>query len=131
MHQVDAYIDALPAPLDAAATAVRQLLFEAVPSLEERFSFKLPFYHYFGMFCYLRHNPQQQALDVTFTRGSELAIAFPQLERRNRAVGASLVLQTVSDIYGLELPAVLQAAAEWQQEAKLMGVALVAKKRGV
>ncbi|TAD86818.1 MAG: hypothetical protein EAY75_07165 [Bacteroidetes bacterium] len=128
MHQVDVYIETLPPPLNAVAAEVRQLLFEKVPHIEERFSFKLPFYHYLGMFCYLRYNPELQALDLTFTRGKDLQMAFPQLELRNRATGASAVLKTMADITLLEVPLMVEAAADWQQEAKAMGRQLVNKK---
>jgi hypothetical protein len=129
MHQVDAYIEALPAPLDAVAAAVRQLLLDSVPDLEERYSFKLPFYHYLGMFCYLRRNPEQQGLDLTFIRGTDLAVAFPQLERRNRAMGASVLLTKMADIHALEVPLMVSAAADWQREAKALGVPMVKRKK--
>jgi hypothetical protein len=51
---VDEYIEALPQPQQAIADKVRATLLESIPHLDERFSFKLPFYHYYGMFAYLR-----------------------------------------------------------------------------
>jgi len=51
MHRsVDHYIEALPSEKQIIATAVRDIIV-AVPGIEEKFSFKIPFYTYFGMLC--------------------------------------------------------------------------------
>ena len=54
---VDTYIDNLSDTQQAITENVRRLLFNLVPGIQEKLSFKIPFYHYFGMFCYINAIP--------------------------------------------------------------------------
>ncbi len=128
MHQIDSWIEALPESLIETAHKARELIFETVNGVEERYSFKLPFYHYFGMFCFLTYNRKLKALDVTFIRGKDLIEIFPQLELRDRATAASIVLRQPGDISRLQLQEVLATAAAWQQEAKQLNIPFMKKK---
>jgi hypothetical protein len=47
--EVDNYIDSLPENLQEIAEIIRKMLFHIVPDIQESFSFKVPFYKYFGM----------------------------------------------------------------------------------
>ena len=127
MHQIDSWIEALPASLIETAHKTRELIFETVNGVEEKYSFKLPFYHYFGMFCFLTYNRKLNALDVTFIRGKDLIELFPQLEQRDRATAASIVLHRLGDINRLQLQEVLVTAAAWQQKAKQLKIAFIKK----
>lgn len=113
--RVDQYIDGLDEHRAALATALRQLVWQAVPQVDERFSFKIPFYHYFGMFCYLNHIPE--GMELCFCRGKDLCMAFPQLEMGTRVMIAGVKLYSKADIKRLEVPTLLLAAAEWQVQA--------------
>ena len=115
-RQVDAYIDQLDTPLAETAAIIRQLLLESVPGIEEKFSFKIPFYHYHGMFCYL--NKTKSGLDLGFCRGKDLIMAFPQLDLRGRDMVASIVLTHPKDIQRLHIPELIIAAAAWNAEAR-------------
>jgi len=129
MHQIDTWIESLPEPLNETGQHVREMIFETVNGVEERYSYKLPVYHYVGLFCFLRHNTQLKALDVTFMRGKDLTAIFPQLEMRGRAAGGSIVLSRPADIVKLQLKEILITAAAWQQEAKQLKIPLVKKRR--
>jgi hypothetical protein len=126
-QQVDAYLDSLPQPHQAIAGKLRELLFDLVPGIEERFSFKVPFYHYHGMFCYLHYS--KTALHLCFCRGKDLVIAFPQLEQKNRVSIVSVTLHYMHDIYQLEISQLIAAAAEWNKEAALQKLPAIAKKK--
>ncbi len=128
MHQIDSWIEALPESLIETAHKARELIFETVNNVEEKYSFKLPFYHYFGMFCFLTYNRKLKTLDVTFMRGKDLLELFPQLELRDRVAAASIVLHQLSDIKRLQLQEVLATAAAWQQEAKQLKIPIIKKK---
>lgn len=65
---------------------------------------------------------------MCFCRGKDLITAFPQLEQKNRAAIASLTLTTLRDVHRLEVPQLILAAAEWNKEAKAMGIPMVKKK---
>lgn len=127
-RQVDAYIDQLDTPLAETAAIIRQLLLESVPGIEEKFSFKIPFYHYHGMFCYL--NKTKDGLDIGFCRGKDLIMAFPQLDLRGRDMVASVVLTQPKDIQQLQVPELIIAAAAWNEEAKRIRKSFLKKPFG-
>jgi len=127
-RNVDAFIESIPQPQKAIAEKLRELLFEFVPGIEERFSFKLPFYHFHGMFCYLHHD--KAGLHLCFCRGKDLVMVFPQLDQKTRASIASVTLHTMQDIHRLEIPQLITAAAEWNKEAALQKIPMVQRKHG-
>jgi hypothetical protein len=111
---VDRYIEALPDHKQEMAQQIRAVIM-AVPGVEEKLSFKIPFYHYFGMLCYI--NETKNGLDIGFCRGKDLVLAFPQLEMRDRTMVASVEVKTKADIYTFDLPQIILAAAAWNEEA--------------
>jgi len=64
MRTVDEYISNLPEEKRKLCETIREMIRENVPGIQEKFSFKIPFYHYFGMFLYL--NPNREGIDVGF-----------------------------------------------------------------
>jgi uncharacterized protein len=128
MSKVDDYIETLDDTSSNIAAQVRQLLLEYVPGIEEKFSFKIPFYHYFGMFCYI--NAIKDGIALGFCRGKDLAIAFPQLEVEGRKIVALVKLYSPKDIITKEVRRLIIAAAEWNQEAKRLKKPMVAAKKG-
>jgi uncharacterized protein len=124
---VDAYIESLPETKREIAEAIRELILTTVPDVEEKLSFKIPFYHYFGMFCYL--NEVEEGIDIGFCRGKDLVFAWPQLELRNRVMVASVIITSKKEIQTLQLEQLLLAASHWQIEAKQMNVPMVKAKK--
>lgn len=90
--QVDDYIKQLPVPQNMVAEKVRQLLLTWVPGIQEKLSFKIPFYHYYGMFCYIYKVPD--GIDPGFCRGKDLLHEFPQLELKGRAIVATITISS-------------------------------------
>jgi hypothetical protein len=126
MKLVDDYIESLEPLQQSIAAKLRDLLLEHIDGIEERFSFKIPFYYYFGMFCYINKIPGGVA--IGFCRGKDLVMAFPQLEQENRAMIALIRLYAVADIKTKEVLQVILAAAEWNREAKLQKIPMVKRK---
>ncbi len=124
---VDAYLFTLTEPQQVIANRLRKLLFELVPAIREKLSFKIPFYHYFGMFCYINAIPG--GIDLGFCRGKDLATEFPHLESRNRAIVASVALYSLTDIHEKEVHAIIVAAALWNEEAKKKKIPMVKKRK--
>ncbi|MFY7900618.1 MAG: DUF1801 domain-containing protein [Chitinophagaceae bacterium] len=110
--QVDAYIDALADIQQEIATIIRDLLWNNVNGLEEKFSFKIPFYHYFGMFCYIKTVPN--GIELCFCRGKDLVLAFPKLSMLNRTLIAGVTITNKKDIISLEIASLIQEAAALQ-----------------
>ena len=75
MRSVDEYIESLPDNKRELCSLLRELILSNVPGIEEKLSFKIPFYHYFGMFMYL--NNTKEGIDVAFCRGKDLLQEFP------------------------------------------------------
>ena len=113
---VDQYIESLPEEKQELCEYIRQLIFENVHGVEERFSYKLPVYHYFGMFMFM--NNTKEGIDVAFMRGKDLLEAFPQLEPKDRAIIASVCIKNKKDIVKYDIPQMIITAAAWNQEAK-------------
>ena len=117
-HAVSVYIEALPEPELQIAQMLRDMLYTEVAGIEERFSFKLPFYHYHGMFCYM-NKLKTGGIDLCFCRGKDLVMAYPQLQRKERAIMAGLPIYTVRDIYTMQIRELIIGAAAWQEQAKI------------
>ena len=124
---VDAYIESLPETKREIAEAIRELILTTVPDVEEKLSFKIPFYHYFGMFCYL--NEVEAGIDVGLCRGKDLVFAWPQLDLRNRVMVASVIITSKKEIQTFQLEQLLLAASHWQIEAKQMTLPMVKTKK--
>lgn len=124
---VDAYLFTLTDPQQIIANRLRLLLFELVPEIQEKLSFNIPFYHYFGMFCYINAIPD--GIDLGFCRGKDLVEEFPHFESRNRAIVASVTLYSLTDIYEKEVRAMIVAAALWNEEAKKKKIPMVKKMK--
>jgi uncharacterized protein len=126
LKKVDVYIDLLEEEKARLVKPLRQLIHSLVPGIEERLSFKIPFYHYFGMFCYI--NPVPGGIDLGFCRGKDLINEFPQLQLKDRAMVATLLVQSVKDIERLKIREVIAAAAIWNETAKNQSIPMVKRK---
>ncbi|MFT3680011.1 MAG: DUF1801 domain-containing protein [Ferruginibacter sp.] len=124
---VDAYIESLPDEQQQIAATLRQLILSLVPGVQEKLSFKIPFYHYFGMFCYINKVPGGIAL--CFCRGKDLLDAFPELEIKNRAIIACITLGSKKDIAQHKIADMITAAAYWNEEAKRLKIPMVKKQK--
>lgn len=127
MNLVDIYIDDLPENQKAIVTILRQMLYELVPNIQEKYSFKLPFYHYFGMFCYINKIPN--GIDFCFCRGKDLMNEFPQLLIKKRAKIAGVELYSLKDISTKEVKEIILTAAAWNKEAKQNNIPMVSKRK--
>jgi len=112
--QVDAFIDALEIEQQQIANTIRNILLTKVDGIEEKFSFKTPFYHYFGMFCYI--SKVKEGIELCFCRGKDLALAFPQLSMKNRKLIASVTITNSKEIAAFEIVQIIQEAAALQIE---------------
>jgi len=128
MRAVDDYVENLPDERRELCATLRELILSLVPGVEERLSFKIPFYHYFGMFMYL--NNTKEGIDVAFCRGKDLAELFPHLHSKGRAIVATVLIKKGTDIYSQQLKEIILTAAAWNKEAKELKKPMVkARKR--
>ncbi len=125
MKTVDAYIESLPDDRRILCEKLRELVIENVPGVEEKLSFKIPFYHFFGMFMYF--NNTKEGIDVAFCRGKDLTLLFPQLTQKGRAIVATVLVQHLQDITRLQIREIIVAAAAWNEEAWRLKIPMVKK----
>ena len=124
---VDAYIEGLPEEKQELCQQLREMILENIQGIEEKLSFKIPFYHYFGMFMFL--NQTKEGFDVAFCRGKDLLEAYPQLQQKDRAIIASVCIKTKKDIIDYDLRQMIITAAEWNKEAKQLNIPMVRKAK--
>jgi hypothetical protein len=118
-EKVDQYIESLPDEERLVAETLREMIFDLVPNVEERFSFKIPFYHYYGMFCYL-NRVKSGGLELAFCRGKDLILAYPELQLKGRAMIAGITIMKVRSMPESQLRTLIAGAAAWQQEASMV-----------
>jgi hypothetical protein len=111
------YIESLPELECTMASMIRETIISIVPEVEERFSFKIPFYHFFGMFCYINYLKNTGGIELAFCRGKDLVLAFPELQTSGRAMVAGLCFFKPEEVNHPIVKNVLEAAAAWQKEA--------------
>ncbi len=126
-QKVDDYIFNLSEKQQTVATHLRNLFLELVPQIQEKLSFKIPFYHHFGMFCYLNSIPN--GIDLCFCRGKDFASDFAGLELKGRAIVASVSLYSLRDIKTKEVREIIITAALWNEEAKKKKIPMVKKRK--
>jgi uncharacterized protein len=115
VNPVDNYIDGLPEDKKAIAAQLRSIIHALVPAVQEKFSFKIPFYHYFGMFCYI--NPVKDGIDLGICNGKSFADDFKHLEVKGRALIATVRLHTPKDIDAKQVEQIIATAAILKEEA--------------
>ncbi len=114
---VDGYIYHLPDTEREIAEILRNCIRDILPDATEKFSFKLPFYHYHGMFCYFNYIKKGGGMELAFCRGKDLLPAFPELEMKNRSMIAGITFRSKRDIDRLFVLQLIAEAAAWQRDS--------------
>ena len=120
---VDEYIESLPDEKREIAEQLREMILTLIPHVQEKLSFKIPFYHYHGMFCYL--NEVKDGIDLGLCRGKDLVDVLPQLEQGKRVMVASVIIRSKKEIQTKQIEEVLLTAANWQEEAKRLKISMI------
>ncbi len=124
---VDEYIESLSDEKREIAERLREMIHELIPHVQEKLSFKIPFYHYHGMFCYL--NEVKDGIDLGLCRGKDLVDVLPQLEQGKRVMVASVILRSKKEIQTKNIQEVILTAANWQEEAKRLRISMINTKK--
>ena len=96
MEEVDDYIYRLPEELRDVAQALRSILLSISPSIEEKYSYKVPFYYYHGPLCYI--NKMKDHIYIGFVKGYELDDEYDLLEKGDRKMVRIIRYGCISDI---------------------------------
>jgi uncharacterized protein YdhG (YjbR/CyaY superfamily) len=124
---VDEYIESLPDEKREIAEQLREMILTLIPHVQEKLSFKLPFYHYHGMFCYL--NEVKDGIDLGLCRGKDFVNVLHQLEQGKRVMVASVIVRSKKEIQTKQIEEVLLTAANWQEEAKRLKISMINTKK--
>ncbi len=124
---VDEYIESLPDEKREIAELLREMILTLIPHVQEKLSFKIPFYHYHGMFCYL--NEVKDGIDLGLCRGKDLVDVLPQLEQGKRVMVASVIVRSKKEIQTKQIEEVILTAANWQEEAKRLKISMINAKK--
>lgn len=124
---VDEYIESLPDEKREIAEQVREMILSLIPNVKEKLRFKIPFYHYHGMFCYI--NEVKDGIDLGLCRGKDLVNVLPQLEQGKRVMVASVIIRSTKEIQTKQIEEVLLTAANWQEEAKRLKISMINTKK--
>ena len=124
---VDEYIESLPDEKREIAEQLREMILTLIPHVQEKLSFKIPFYHYHGMFCYI--NEVKDGIDLGLCRGKDLVDVLPQLEQGKRVMVASVIIRSKKEILSKKIEDVLLTAANWQEEAKRLRISMINTKK--
>lgn len=71
MDNVEWYIAEKEPPVRAMLQKLHSIILACAPQIEAKLTYNIPFYYYFGRFCYL--NPKDNVVDLGFCRGALLA----------------------------------------------------------
>ena len=105
--QVDAFCTALKQPQKDIVQALRTLILEAAPGIEERLSHRIPFYFYHGRVFYISVYPNRVTLG--FCRGNSLADEHGLLSGNQQTV-RHYHLVTLADLKPKKLTPLLHEA---------------------
>ncbi len=69
-----------------------------------------------------------EGIHVTFLRGKDLMLSYPELENKERAIAASILITDKAALHHSSLREIIIAAAEWNEEAKRLKIPMVKRK---
>ncbi len=82
MEKVDQFIDQLPSKYKKVASTLREIINSSSPAIEEKYSYKVPFYYYLGPLCYI--NSRKDHIYLGFVYGNQLEDEYNVLEAGDR-----------------------------------------------
>jgi len=112
MKPVDTYFLNQPEPYQSIMLYVRSVILKTLPKIEERFSYKIPFYNYDKKpMVYINVLKGTDFVDVAFVQGILLEKEFPILRNyNNRKQVRSIQVKSLKDFDEFEFVALLEAA---------------------
>ena len=109
MEHIDVtfFIDQQPSELKSILRALRSIIFQTVPYVDESIKYDIPFYNYYGRLCFL--NPRNSTVLLGLCKGVLLANMHGLLEGTGKEV-RHIRIKHLKDIDQTALQALLQEA---------------------
>lgn len=120
MKPVDAYFLKQQEPYQSIMLYVRQVILKTLPNINERCSYKIPFYNLEKKpMIYLKILKGTNFVDVAFVQGVLLEKDFPELKNyNNRKQVRSIQIKQIEDLDELRFVALLKAAEKHLEQSK-------------
>ncbi|MBD0830564.1 DUF1801 domain-containing protein [Aestuariibaculum sediminum] len=120
MKLVDQYFLNQKEPYQSIMLYVRGIIFNALPEVEERYSYKIPFYNCHGKpMIYLNVLKGKNYVDVAFVQGVLLEKEFPVLKNDNkRKQVRSIQLRALEDLDHDNFVKLLHVASKILKDSK-------------
>jgi len=95
MNTVEAFIASQQKSQREAMNFLRHLILDIAPNVEEKISYRVPYFSYHGPLCYL--NPQFNGVDLALTRGAELSNKQGLLQQKGRKQVSSIRFHSLAE----------------------------------
>ncbi|WP_034044723.1 DUF1801 domain-containing protein [Wocania ichthyoenteri] len=120
MKPVDEYFINQKEPYQSIMLYVRSVILDTLPEVEERYSYKIPFYNIGKKpMIYLNILKGKDYVDVAFVQGILFEKDFPVLKNDNkRKQVRSIQLKSIEDLDHKNFVALLQVAAQQLKKSK-------------
>jgi hypothetical protein len=93
---VQQYIASQPEPRQQMMVILRSWIRDLGPHAQEKISYKIPYFYFYGHLCYL--NPAGEGVDLSFTKGFGLDDENKLLESRGRKQVKSITFYSVAEL---------------------------------
>jgi len=87
---------------------LRYIILSSAPTIEEKFSYKAPFYYYLGMLCYI--NVRKKDVDLGLCHGAELSNSNKIINTEKRKVVGVVTFKSYNDIIENQIRELIQEA---------------------
>ena len=113
MNPAEQYILNQKEPYQSLMLYIRSVIKRTLPTIEEKYSYRIPFYHYERKpMIYLNVLKGTAFLDIAFVQGIKLQEDFPELkDYKNRKNVRSIQLKNLEDFDELRFVKLLKVAA--------------------
>lgn len=120
MNPVEQYLFSQKEPYQSIMLYVRSVILKTLPEIEERYSYKIPFYYYHKKpMLYMGVLKGMDYVDVALVQGVLLEKDFPQLkDYKNRKQVRSIQVKTLEDFDEREFVEILKKASVLLDKSK-------------
>jgi len=96
MNEVQEYIAAQRSSQKEMLSVLRRWILDLGPHAQEKISYKVPYFYFYGPLCYL--NPAIDGVDLSFVNGKKLSNEQKLLEEKNRKTVASIRFHSLAEV---------------------------------
>lgn len=96
MSSVSNYIASLPQSQAQMMSVLRNMILDVGPHVQEKISYKIPFFYFHGPLCYL--SPTFDGIYIGFVRGHQLSNGHGLLEKKDRKFVRSIHFYSLAEL---------------------------------